>query len=255
MQRTPVESTPSLRGGQCPSVDSLCQVAEAGVSEPTKWILRHAETCAECRRVLSVSVAEPDEEEKDIGYTLAPGEILASRYKILRCIGHGGMGEVYEAFDVELDERVALKTLTVTRLDSAAAISRFKQEIKLARRVTHASVCKLFEFGFHNRPGRRGPEVVPFITMEFIEGKPLNEATRAKFTFGECKLLLLQLLDGLAALHDTGVVHRDLKPHNVLLVPQSSGPARVVLIDFGLARITSARAGTLSGANVFAGSF
>lgn len=246
----------SQRSAQCPTIDALCHVVNQGASPTTQWVLEHVKTCDECRQVLGASVADAHETDGD-RFTLAVGETVATRYKIIRRLGLGGMGEVYEALDGELDEHVALKTLSITRLDSGPAINRFKQEIKLARRVTHACVCKLFEFGFHNRQSRFGTEVVPFITMELIPGRPLNEATQhnATIPLRESKSLLLQLIEGLAALHDAGVVHRDLKPHNILLVPEADGRTRVVLIDFGLARIMNARPGTFSGANVFAGSF
>lgn len=258
VSQPPFESSLPLQPEPCPSVNAICDLMSEGATPSTRWVLEHAHHCDDCRQLLSASaMTETDDSPASNSYTLAVEDTVASRYRILRRIGHGGMGEVYEALDTELDERVALKTLTLTRLDSASAINRFKQEIKLARRVTHASVCKLFEFGFHNRATPRGTEVIPFITMEFIEGQSLNEAMheRSAFKMADAKMLLLQLLEGLAALHDTGVVHRDLKPHNVLLVSKQEDPLRVVLIDFGLARIMNARPGSLSGANVFAGSF
>jgi serine/threonine protein kinase len=149
------------------------------------------------------------------------------------------MGEVYEAFDLLLDERVALKTLASTVLDDDHAAFRFKGEVRLARRVTHPNVCRILEFGVHvRRGGPQEEESIPFLTMEFLSGETLAQrlGKRGSYTPEQALPLLRQVLAGLKAIHDAGIVHRDLKSENVFLVADPRGEERAVLMDFGLAR-------------------
>ena len=166
------------------------------------------------------------------------GALVAGRYHILRFIAGGGMGDVYEAEDTELSSQVALKTL---RMDSAAeprALEQFKQEILLARKVTHPNVCRIFDVGWH-RPaveeGRR--DHVMFLTMELLRGETLAEHLKHSGRMGEEEALPIvrQMAEALTAAHKAGVIHRDFKASNVMLVPSSEGP-RAVVMDFGLAR-------------------
>lgn len=164
-----------------------------------------------------------------------PGQILAGRYRILRFIAGGGMGEVYEAEDVELGERVALKTVRPRFARDAHAIERFKREIHLARKVTHPHVCRIFEFGQHRAPD--GGELV-LLTMELLSGETLAERIhrRGPLSPTEARSLLGQMGEALAAAHAAGVVHRDFKSANVMLVPNPDGTSRAVVTDFGLAQ-------------------
>jgi serine/threonine protein kinase len=148
------------------------------------------------------------------------------------------MGEVYEAFDLLLDERVALKTLASTVLDDDHAAFRFKGEVRLARKVTHPNVCRILEFGVHGRRHLNEEESVPFLTMEFLSGETLAQrmAKHGPFSPDQARPLLRQILGGLKAIHDAGIVHRDLKSENVFLVADPRGEERAVLMDFGLAR-------------------
>lgn len=108
--------------------------------------------------------------------SLEPGTVLAGRYRIVRPIGSGGMGEVYEAEDLDLGERVALKTM---RIEDEAMLARFKREVQLARTVTHPNVCRIFDLHRHHDPALPGePEsarVVTFLTMENVAGETLTE--------------------------------------------------------------------------------
>jgi len=165
-------------------------------------------------------------------------ELVAGRYRIARFLGQGAVGEVYAARDLELGAEVALKVLKPTPTAEGSAIERFKREILLARRVSHANVCRIFDLGVHllERPsGEREP--VLFLTMELLDGRTLVRRVEEEGPLSEAEAgtILRQLADGLSAAHRAGVVHRDFKSSNILLVAGEHG-ARAVITDFGLAR-------------------
>ena len=173
--------------------------------------------------------------------TFQPDERVAGRYRIIRFLARGGMGEVYEAEDEELHSPVALKTIRVDLADDEAVLGRFRSEISLARRVTHANVCRLFDLGFHQSPRGR----ITFLTMELLEGESLRQRLRrdGRLDPAEALPLVKQMVDGLAAAHAFGIIHRDFKSDNVMLVPTAGGgPPRAVITDFGLARSAEAAA-------------
>ena len=157
--------------------------------------------------------------------SFGPDSRVAGRYRIERFIAAGAMGEVFEAEDLIVGGRVALKTLRPELERSAMAMERLRREIMLARKVTNAHICRLHDVGEHE--GR------VFITMELLDGKTLSEvlAERGTVPVEEVARIARQLVDGLAALHAHGIVHRDFKTSNVMLVGE-----RAVITDFGLAR-------------------
>jgi tetratricopeptide (TPR) repeat protein len=166
----------------------------------------------------------------------SPGQILAGRYRIVRFLNRGGMGEVYEAEDLELKERVALKTLLPEIACDSRMLARFKQEIQLSRRIGHPNVCRVFDIERHisaNSPG----ESVVFLSMEFLDGETLSARIHREGRLSEAFTLELleQMAAALDAAHRTGVIHRDFKPSNVMLVPNGTD-IRAVVTDFGLAR-------------------
>lgn len=164
------------------------------------------------------------------------GQMVAGRYRILRYLNRGGMGEVYEARDLDLELRgtVALKTLLPEIAGDEGMIARFKQEIALSREVAHPNVCKVFDLARHEGEGARP---VLFLTMEFLSGETLSAKLRREGAMREAEALPLlgPMAAALDASHDAGVIHRDFKPSNVMLVPAGGG-IRVVVTDFGLAR-------------------
>src|SRR6185295_15450304 len=172
------------------------------------------------------------------------GDRVAGRYRILRFVARGGMGEVYEAEDVELRGRVALKTIRPEIALDRQAIDRFKREIHLARQVTHPNVCRIFDLGYHRAPAAGGgPEVeITFLTMEFLPGETLDKRLRGgRMTPAQALPLVRQMATALGAAHAMGIVHRDFKSGNVALVPGREGEGvRVVVTDFGLARGSAA---------------
>ena len=156
-----------------------------------------------------------------------PGRhVFAGRYEILGLVGSGGMGTVYRARDSELDEVVALKLLRREVMDQPGMLDRFRQEVKLARRVTHRNVARTYDIG--------ESEGEKFLTMEFVEGEALSaRLTREGALQLDAVMTVADgICAGLQAAHAAGVVHRDLKPDNVLLARDG----RVVLTDFGIAR-------------------
>jgi serine/threonine protein kinase len=148
------------------------------------------------------------------------------------------MGEVYAAEDCELRERVALKVLRRELAERPGALEQLKRELALARRVSHPHVCRIFDVGFHLRTRAEGPERIAFLTMELLQGEPLSALLRRRGALPPEEVLPLarQLAEGLGAAHEAGIIHRDLKSANVLLVPAPAGGApRAVITDFGLA--------------------
>src|SRR5262245_1434664 len=185
----------------------------------------------------------------------AAGRVLAERFRIVEFIAMGGMGEVYEVEDLELGERVALKTIRPEVASSPQALDRFKREIQLARKVTHPNVCRIFDFFYDEA----GPEKVTFLTMELLRGETLHQKIErdGRMRSEPALPIVRQMAAGLDAAHSAGVIHRDFKSSNVILVPSegSSAGVRAVVTDFGLARLApgSDAMTTLSGAAAFLG--
>jgi len=162
---------------------------------------------------------------------LTEGTVLAGRFELRRFIARGGMGVVYEAEDRMLRARVAVKVLLGAVPD---AEERIRREVLLARAVAHPNVCRVYELFGH--PGEAGQ--VLFLVMELLDGETLTSAIgrRGRFRPDEAEPLLRQMAAALAAAHAHGVLHRDFKSSNVLLVPRPEGGTRVVVTDFGVAR-------------------
>jgi serine/threonine protein kinase/Tfp pilus assembly protein PilF len=166
-----------------------------------------------------------------------PGDVAADRFRIARFLARGGMGEVYEAEDIELHERVALKCVRGELLHDARALERFKREVHLARKVTHPNVCRIFDLFRHsNSKSGSARSSVVFVVMELLEGQTLSELlqSRGRMPVSVAEPIALQIASGLGALHAVGVLHRDFKPGNVFLVTGAKG-VRAVVTDFGLA--------------------
>ncbi|MEK7405649.1 MAG: tetratricopeptide repeat protein [Acidobacteriota bacterium] len=173
--------------------------------------------------------------------TFSPDQIVAGRFRIVRFIAQGGMGEVYEAADLELGEPVALKTVRPDVTADERMLARFKQEIQLARKVTHPNVCRMFDLFRHRvavAPGEPESEVA-FLTMELLRGETLADRLHRDGRMAGPPALRIagQLAAALGTAHRAGIIHRDFKPGNVLLVPAPEPEeVRAVVTDFGLAR-------------------
>ncbi len=160
------------------------------------------------------------------GPLLQAGDVLGGRYEILQLLGEGGMGAVYKARDRELDRPVALKLIRPELASSPSILARFKQELLLSRQVTHKNVIRIYDLG--------DADGVKFITMEFVEGRDLRALIQEKKKFSpeEAVEIMQQVCQALEAAHNVGVIHRDLKPQNIMR--EDSG--RILVMDFGLAR-------------------
>lgn len=172
---------------------------------------------------------------------LHPGTVLANRYEILSVLGTGGMGSVYKAQDRELDRLVALKVIRPELARNSSIVDRFKQELRLSHKVTHRNVVRLYDLS--EDAGMR------FVTMELVEGRDLRSILeeRGKLPANEAVEMFQQICLALEAAHSVGILHRDLKPQNVM----RENTGRIVVMDFGLARMIDSTDGmTQTGALV-----
>ncbi len=169
---------------------------------------------------------------------LSPGTVLGGRYDIVRLLGQGGMGAVYQAYDRELERQVALKLIRSELAANPEILKRFKQELILARQITHKNVIRIFDLG--------QADGFKFITMDYIEGEDLQSVLRRKKKLdpAEASNIIAQICRALEAAHAEGVIHRDLKPQNIML----DKAGRAYVMDFGIARSTLTPGLTQTGA-------
>ncbi len=154
-------------------------------------------------------------------YIFSPGDLIAGRYRVLRKVAKGGMGEVYEVADLELHSRVALKVISLKSAAKPNAAEMFRREILLARQVTHPNVCRIYDIGHHEHADHGD---LMFLTMEFLEGQTLADRVRTQGTLSkeEALPLIQQMVEALAAAHRLNIAHRDFKSANVILCEPSS---------------------------------
>src|SRR6266436_7839771 len=171
--------------------------------------------------------------------TFTAGDVVAERYRIVGLLGRGGMGEVYRAEDLTLEQPVALKFLPAALSQDAAALARFHAEVRTARQVSHPNVCRMFDIS--------DADGTLFLTMEYVDGEDLASVVRriGRLSPDKATEIARQVCAGLAAAHERGVIHRDLKPANVML----DGAGKIRVMDFGLAGL----AASIKGADVRAG--
>ena len=168
---------------------------------------------------------------------LLVGERLADRFEIVRGLGQGGMGQVYEALDTELEQFVALKLIRPDLVLRPGVVERFKAEVRIAQRITHTNACRIFDFYQHRPTGDDDPKTsLVFLTMELLLGDTLADrlASVTSFSVDDATEVLRQVAAGLDAAHQAGIVHGDLKPENIVFT-QKGEDLRVVVTDFGLA--------------------
>jgi serine/threonine protein kinase/Tfp pilus assembly protein PilF len=172
---------------------------------------------------------------------LATGASIAGRYQVIEELGHGGMGRVYKVYDADIKEKIALKLLRPEIALDQETVGRFTNELKLARKIGHRNVCRMFDLG--------KAEGTTFITMEFVPGEDLKKLIRKSGQLGAGRAVSIarQVCAGLAEAHHLGIVHRDLKPQNIMV--DEDGNARIM--DFGIARSVGGRG--ITGAGVMIG--
>jgi len=196
--------------------------------------------CSNCGTQMLPSEVTPYSKTQTLQETpseLTIGSSFAGRYQIIEELGKGGMGKVYKAFDTEIEERVAVKLLKPEIAADENMIRRFKNELKLARKITHKNVCRMYDINEH--------ENIKYITMEYVPGEDLKSSIRrmGPLTAGKAVFIAKQMCKGLKEAHELGVVHRDLKPQNIMI--DRDGNARIM--DFGIARSLKTKGMTETG--------
>jgi serine/threonine protein kinase/Flp pilus assembly protein TadD len=200
--------------------------------------------CKECATPLSadpeISVSHTKTLEA-VKEELTTGAVFAGRYQIIEELGKGGMGRVYKALDTKIDEKIALKLIKSEIATDKKTIERFSNELKYARKIRHKNVCHMYDLG--EEKGNH------YITMEFVEGEDLKSMIRmsGQLSTGMTIKVAKQICDGLSEAHKLGMIHRDLKPGNVMI--DKDGNARIM--DFGLVRSLEAK--SITGAGVMIG--
>ena len=185
--------------------------------------------CSNCGSPLLEDSPTQESETKTL-YTpmkrLIRGRVFGQRYEVIEELGEGGMGIVYKVFDRKIDEKVALKVLAPEIAGDERTIERFRNELKLARKVSHRNVCRMYDLSEE--------EKTQFITMEYVPGENLKNLIKRIGQLSKTKAVSIakQVCEGLVEAHRLGVVHRDLKPQNIMV--DSEGNARIM--DFGIAR-------------------
>ncbi len=214
----------------CPQDAALVELASGTLAVAEAAALReHLERCDNCRLAIAAVLREgrPRDTQARLG-ALAPGTVVAARYRVIRPIGSGGMGEVHEAWDLNLERRVALKTLLPRGddlIDVERRMARLVRESKAMARLRHPNVVTVFD------AGRWGAQA--YVVMELVEGETLRSWEARPHTHEEIVAMFLQAARGLQAAHEQNVIHRDFKPDNVLIDKHG----RLQVTDFGLARI------------------
>jgi serine/threonine protein kinase/tetratricopeptide (TPR) repeat protein len=205
---------------------------------------KNKQFCGDCgTRLTPIDAAQPvfTETLKTSGEELATGSIFAGRYQVIEELGKGGMGKVYRVLDQKLHEEVALKLIKPEIASDKQTLERFKNELKLARKVSQKNVGRMFDMG--EETGTH------YITMEYVPGEDLKSSIRrfGQLPIGKSISIAEQLCEGLSEAHGIGIVHRDLKPSNIMIDKQGN----VRIMDFGIAR--SLKGKGITGAGVIIG--
>ena len=158
------------------------------------------------------------------------GKTLAGRYEVVSVLGRGGMGTVYKALQTDIDRPVALKTLHLSRIMDSHTIQRFRSEAQAVSRVRHQNTVTLYDFGVSEQG-------VPFLVMEMLDGRSFRDVLKESgfLKIGRINMIFQQVCSALANAHESGIVHKDLKPENIMLSNRSGQAEFVHVLDFGIA--------------------
>jgi hypothetical protein len=189
--------------------------------------------CPKCGACFDMTAQTCDRDGAELTLSLPVERTIETRYRLERLVGKGGMGAVYEATDLRLHRKVAVKILTGSMFGNSEALRRFEREAQASARLHHPNIITVHDYGLLSTEGA-------YLVMELVAGETLGARIKRERQLApaEAARLFEQILDGLKAAHVAGVVHRDLKPENVLLSTNEGGHARVHLLDFGLAKLT-----------------
>ncbi len=197
--------------------------------------------CGRCGMPLTMDQQETIAYDKDtlryIMEGIHRGTVISDRYEVIEELGGGGMGTVYKVFDQKVNEKVALKLIRPEIAFDAHTVERFNNELRLARKVTHRNICRLYDLGEHGK--------LHFITMEYVSGQDLKRMIRMtrELSVGTAVAIGRQICEGLVESHRLGVVHRDLKPQNIMI----DNDGNVKVMDFGIARSLYSKGVTMTG--------
>jgi serine/threonine-protein kinase len=163
------------------------------------------------------------------------GEVLDGNYRATRYVGRGAMGTIYEATQLRLNKRVALKVISRDLAGNPVALERFRREAEVTSQLGHPHIVNVFDFG-------TTPSGEPYMAMEFLEGEDLEARLRrvGQLPLGAVTLIVRQVASALAATHAGGIVHRDLKPANIFLVRMEGEPEFTKVVDFGISKVHAA---------------
>src|SRR6185436_1532993 len=215
----------------CPRCGSSVEAVPLRADGPTRTSLDRSPTPASVtpRRTDVTSAGRLALSDSGVTTHFVAGQVLLERYRILGLISRGGMGEVYRADDLKLDQPVALKFLPAAFSEDRTRLDRFYSEVRIARQVSHPNVARVYDVG--EIDGQT------FLSMEYIDGEDLSTLLRriGRFPGDRAVQISREVCAGLAAAHDRGVLHRDLKPANVMI----DGRGRARITDFGLASVVS----------------
>ncbi len=215
----------------------------AGVLSPTESesVETHLDQCDDCRRLVSEVVRQRRGTHASLGSTdvvpvgtilpAAIGDVIDGRYRIVQLLGVGGMGCVFEAHQVHLNQRVALKFILPSMVTEASAVGRFMREARAAARLRTPHVCHVLDLGTLATG-------TPFLAMEFLEGETVEQrlGREGPFSVPLAVRVVFEVIDALAEAHGIGVIHRDLKPANLFFARAPTGVEVVKVLDFGIAK-------------------
>lgn len=231
---------PDPFGSECLTEDEVLNFTGGQLAgEQIRRIDEHLGYCSTCSRLVMDMLGDLAEQSTThpvlVPCVFEPSMKIAGRFVIERLIGRGGMGEVYEAWDLKRRRTVALKTVLAASCDSRQAMTRLAGERRATLELEHPNVCRADGIGMHTEGGANGIRC-RFIVMEYIEGETLKQRTRREGTLPLRQALAIarQILLGLQAIHQANIVHLDVKSANVML--RAGAEPRAVLIDFGLAQ-------------------
>ena len=180
-------------------------------------------------------------EQQELPPVFEAGQLVAERFRIVRLISRGGMGEVYESYDEVLAVRLALKTMRPEYAGNIDALERFRREIRVTREIGHPNLCRVHDLVEHHLPAESPDSparIITCLTMQLMSGENLQQylAKSGRLSPETAFPLIKQIAGAIGVLHENSVVHRDLKPSNVMITPSASGELRAIVMDFGLAK-------------------